>query len=208
MALTTTADLQAAVADWLNRSDLSAQIPDFLELARLKINRRLDIEEQQTLFTVNPIAQTVKIPFGFIPISVSDSRGRQLEPVSIAEILLHADQGGASSRYSISGDDLYFAPTPSDSGSEAFKVLCTRDINFDDGVGSGYPVDGLVFQDIYLNAALQEAYVYLKDDGRVNYFKQMVDEGVANVQARRSKQGIGRARIKDDSIQANGGPLV
>jgi len=36
----------------------------------------------------------------------------------------------------------------------------------------------------------------------------MVDEGVANVQARRAKQGVGRSRIKDDSIQAYGGPLV
>ena len=49
MALTTNADLQAAIADWLNRSDLSAQIPDFLTLAQLKINRRLSIVEQEIL---------------------------------------------------------------------------------------------------------------------------------------------------------------
>ena len=65
-----------------------------------------------------------------------------------------------------------------------------------------------MLQDIYLNAALHEAYVYLKDDGRVAYFKGMVDEGVANVQARLAKSGVGRSRIKDDSIQAYGGPLV
>lgn len=204
MALSTNADLQAAIADWLNRSDLSAQIPDFLTLAQLKINRRLSIVEQEILTEITPVAQATTLPVGtkFV-VSVSDSNGRRVEPVSMSEILDYAALSGSVTRYSVSGDKIYFAPTPASDNTDAFSVLYSADKDLNGG-DSG-PV---LLQDIYLNAALQEAYVYLKDDGRVNYFKQMVDEGIANVQARRSKQGIGRARIKDESIAANGGPLV
>ena len=204
MALNTNADLQAAIADWLNRSDLSAQIPDFLTLAQLKINRRLSIVEQEILAEITPVAQATTLPVGTkYVISVSDSKGRRVEAVSMSELLDYAAEGGSVTRYSVSGDKIYFAPTPASDNTDAFSVLYSadKDLNGDD---SG-PV---LLQDIYLNAALHEAYVYLKDDGRVAYFKGMVDEGVANVQARRAKQGVGRARIKDESIAANGGPLV
>jgi hypothetical protein len=204
MALNTNADLQAAIADWLNRSDLSAQIPDFLTLAQLKINRRLSIVEQEILAEITPVAQATSLPVGtkFV-ISVSDSQGHRLEPVSMSEILDYAAESGSVSRYSVSGDKLYVAPTPAATNVDKLSVLYSADKDLNGG-DSG-PV---LLQDIYLNAALHEAYVYLKDDGRVAYFKGMVDEGVSNVQARRSKQGIGRARIKDESIAANGGPLV
>lgn len=204
MALTTNADLQAAVADWLNRSDLSARIPDFLTLAQLKINRRLSIVEQEILAEITPVAQATTLPADtkFV-ISVSDARGRNLEPVSMQEILNYEAVGGSVTRYSISGDKIYIAPTPAADNTEKFRILYSADRDLNNGASG--PV---LLQDIYLNAALQEAYIYLKDDGRVNYFKQMVDEAIAAVQARRAKQGIGRARIKDDSIQANGGPLV
>ena len=204
MALNTTADLQAAIADWLNRSDLSAQIPDFLTLAQLKINRRLSIVEQEILAEITPVAQATTLPVGTkYVISVSDSKGRRVEAVSMSELLDYAAEGGSVTRYSVSGDKIYFAPTPASDNTDAFSVLYSADKDLNGG-DSG-PV---LLQDIYLNAALHEAYVYLKDDGRVAYFKGMVDEGVANVQARRAKQGVGRARIKDESIAANGGPLV
>ena len=204
MALSTNADLQASIADWLNRSDLSAQIPDFLTLAQLKINRKLSIVEQEILAEITPVAQATTLPTGtkFV-ISVSDSKGRRVEAVSMSELLDYAVEGGSVTRYTVSGDKIYFAPTPASDNTDAFSVLYSADKDLNGG-DSG-PV---LLQDIYLNAALQEAYVYLKDDGRVNYFKQMVDEGIANVEARRSKQGVGRARIKDESIAANGGPLV
>lgn len=39
MALSTLGELQASIADWLNREDLAATIPDFINLAEQRINR-------------------------------------------------------------------------------------------------------------------------------------------------------------------------
>ena len=39
MALGTFTELKDAIADWLDRSDLTARIPDFIALAEARINR-------------------------------------------------------------------------------------------------------------------------------------------------------------------------
>src|SRR5579871_2673449 len=41
MALSSYSALQAAIADWLYRTDLAAAIPDFITLAEAQISRRL-----------------------------------------------------------------------------------------------------------------------------------------------------------------------
>ena len=39
MAITTYAQLQTAAASWLDRTDLTATIPEFIELAEARFNR-------------------------------------------------------------------------------------------------------------------------------------------------------------------------
>ena len=41
MAITTYSELQSAVADWLNRDDLTSVIPNFIELAEADLTRNL-----------------------------------------------------------------------------------------------------------------------------------------------------------------------
>lgn len=47
MAISTYSELQAAVADTLHRSDLTVQIPNFINLAECAINRRLNIYSKE-----------------------------------------------------------------------------------------------------------------------------------------------------------------
>ena len=48
MPIATYTDLQSSVADWLNRSDLSAVIPTFIQLAEAKFNRELRTRDMLT----------------------------------------------------------------------------------------------------------------------------------------------------------------
>ena len=41
MAITTYAELKTAIANWLNREDLTSVIPDFISLAEADFNRKL-----------------------------------------------------------------------------------------------------------------------------------------------------------------------
>ena len=52
MALTTYTELKASIADWLNRSDLTAAIADFISLAEAQIERTLRTRQMLTRTTL------------------------------------------------------------------------------------------------------------------------------------------------------------
>ena len=55
MAITTYAELQTAIGDWLNRADLDQKIPDFIRLAESTLNdvlRQADMVTQSTGVTI------------------------------------------------------------------------------------------------------------------------------------------------------------
>ena len=62
MALASYADLQTAVASWLNRTDMAAYIPDFIALAEERIYRTLRVKAMETAFTGTVAAGVVALP--------------------------------------------------------------------------------------------------------------------------------------------------
>ena len=55
MSITNYSELQTAVAAWINRTDLTALLPDFITLAESKLNRRLRTRYQETALTSQTI---------------------------------------------------------------------------------------------------------------------------------------------------------
>jgi len=47
MAITSYATLKTSIANFLARSDLDTQIPEFIQLAEARINRELETREQE-----------------------------------------------------------------------------------------------------------------------------------------------------------------
>jgi len=58
VAITTLAELQDAVHNWLVRTDQSARTPEFIALAEAEINRRLEIREMETRSTATLTTNT------------------------------------------------------------------------------------------------------------------------------------------------------
>ena len=56
MAIASYADLKTSIANFLARSDLTAQIPDFIQLAEARINRELETREQEKRSTATLVA--------------------------------------------------------------------------------------------------------------------------------------------------------
>tara|TARA_R100001591_G_scaffold26830_1_gene37054 strand:- start:253 stop:885 length:633 start_codon:yes stop_codon:yes gene_type:complete len=210
MAISTIGDLKVSVADWLNRSDLSSQIPDFITLALRNVNRQLSIPLQNKESTITPTAFATDLPSDTIyVISVTDSKGRLVEPVTIDEVYNFSSESGANVRYALRGKSILLAPDPGATNTEVYTIVYVADSDFDgDETTSATDTSTINIQDIYLYATLQEAYVYLKDDNRVQYFAQETAKRIADMEARRSRQGSVRGRIKDESISVNGGPLI
>ena len=68
MALGTFTELKDAVADWLDRSDLTSRIPDFIALAEARLNRELRIRPMEVRSTMVTTAdqQYFQLPGGYI----------------------------------------------------------------------------------------------------------------------------------------------
>ena len=56
MAIGTYAELQTAVANWLDRDDLTDRIPEFIALAEAKMNRNLRISLMENVSTAITMA--------------------------------------------------------------------------------------------------------------------------------------------------------
>ena len=58
MAISNYSELKAAIADWLNRSDLTDSIPDFIVLAEARHKRDFKIRRMETRVTANTVADS------------------------------------------------------------------------------------------------------------------------------------------------------
>jgi hypothetical protein len=78
MALDNYTDLQTAIGNWLNRADLSAQIPDFITLAETQFSRRFKkalieglmlprlMVTQNAAFSIPAATEYVNLPADFL----------------------------------------------------------------------------------------------------------------------------------------------
>lgn len=74
MSVQTYADLQAAVGRWLARSDLSANIPDFIDLFERSANRRLKVRQMETLVSLTPGPITIDRAGVPLPVDYIETR--------------------------------------------------------------------------------------------------------------------------------------
>ena len=62
MAIGTYSELQTAVANWLDRSDLSSRIPEFITLSEARINRLLRVRLMETVKVISLISGSKRYP--------------------------------------------------------------------------------------------------------------------------------------------------
>ncbi len=172
MALATYTDLQAAVAGWMNRTDLTAAIPDFVALAEARISRDLRIRKQVATTTLTCVAGTqyVTLPSDFLEIEnitlTSTSPPASLSVVT-PEILDRkypaGYQTGQPQVYALLGDYINFGPTPDAAYTVAldyYARLAALSVTPTNWLLTNHPM-------VYLAGALCEGWLYLQDTDKV-----------------------------------------
>lgn len=119
MALSTYTELKTAIANWLNRSDLTSEISsDFIILTEADLNAKLRIRQMhdQTTITIN--AETESVPTGFLQIRdfyiLSNGQKFPMTFISPAQMdsIKASSTTGVPSSYTILGSTFRFAPRP------------------------------------------------------------------------------------------------
>jgi hypothetical protein len=89
MAITNYNELKTAVATWLNRDDLTAEIPTFIELCEEHLNTELDTREmiEQATITTSAVNAYVDLPTGYLKtVSFVDDQGDSLREVNFDQL--------------------------------------------------------------------------------------------------------------------------
>ena len=171
MALDSFANLKTSIADWLNRSDLTAIIPDFITLAEAQLNRELRHYKMHNKATANIETQYSATPTDWLQsvrFHLNDTSATLLKQTSPEEIAKLRDGNdnttGKPQYYSIVGDLIEVWPTPdlTYTGELLYyqKIPALSDSNTSNWLLAMSP-------DAYLYGSLLQATPYLKDDERM-----------------------------------------
>ena len=175
MALRTFTELKDAIADWLDRSDLTARIPDFITLAEARINRELRIRPMEVRSTMETTSgqQYFNLPGGYIQmrnIQLNTNPTAPLEYITpeMLDRLYGSSTTGKPRAYSLIGDEIQLAPIP-DSAYTLEMAFYEKFTALGDGTSGTVTNNWLTLNapDVLLYGALLEAEPFIKNDERV-----------------------------------------
>jgi hypothetical protein len=160
--------LQSAIARWLARADLSQSIPDFIQLAEIRINKGLRVNAQQITVTGTSSDSIIALPSDFrqsIVLFITDyGQERELKPANEQRAPIRE---GVVSGYVVEGTNIRLI-----GGIDApYRLVYYAGVP---SLADATPQNWLIqaSPDLYLWASLLEACTYLQDDDRAPLFGQ------------------------------------
>lgn len=165
MAFSTYSELQAEIADYLGRPDLTSKIVGFITLAEKRFNRELRLRIMEKLDnSLNTAAgvQSVALPADFLEmrqVTLTANPPTPLAYITPDRFAIRAGEGGQPTAYSIIGQSLYLAPVP----DAAYDISLTYYASVP-ALSDAAPTNDLLtyYPDIYLYGALVESGPYTR----------------------------------------------
>lgn len=172
-------DLQAAIASYLKRNNLTDQIPSFIALAEVRINRDLNnMPQALTAWNITPTQNFVTLPGDFNSLErvVYGDTPLTWIPFSQAK---NSNESYNAGFYTIVGQKLWI--NTSIQTGQKLSVYYYQNIEpLSDANISNWVLEEAY--DLYLYAALMEASPYLVNDARIGVWQQAYAQGVASMQ--------------------------
>jgi hypothetical protein len=178
MAITNYTELKASVADWLNREDLTAQIPDFISFSEARLNRTLRTREMLTRRRTTTSNGFIALPFDYLEtfqLQLPANATNTPEPLTY----IGPDEAARFKATSMTGNTRYYTiidsayeliPTPPSSVELTItyyaKIPALSSTQTSNWMLAKAP-------DLYLYATLANAAPYLQNDERIPVWSQL-----------------------------------
>lgn len=170
-------ELQVQVGDWLNRKDLAAQIPTFIQLAEARIRRDLRDRRQQVRAEAQVYGEYMTLPCDHVEtirVIADDKILRLADKFNIERFELL----GPVSFYRHYNDQLQFMPPPDPDLGARVVIEYIAEVT---PCSEQNQTNWLLEQspDVYLYGSLLAAEGYLQDDGRIPIWAEAYGEAVS-----------------------------
>lgn len=204
MAISTYSELKSAIADELNRQDLTSVIPTWISLAEANFNRTIRHRKMLCRATAELDTQFTALPSDLLEaknIQLNTDPVRSLEFVTLeyADKLRNTYGTGIPAYYTILGETLEVVPTP----GSAYTIELTyykKLSSLSDSVTTNWLLTS--HPDLYFYASLQHSAPYLKDDSRIalwSTISQTLTDAV-NLESDRAEHSGAVLRVRSETL--------
>ncbi len=175
MSISTYADLKAAVKNWLNRSNLTDRIPEFIVMAAARIHygsleppfesSPLRIRAMETSVTATITGQRTQLPTGYLQarrLYLATDPIRKLDPITPEQFweTWVSSIAGVPKQFTIEGEEFVVGPSPD--GNYTAKLLYYKAFTaFSDETDTNWLLTNI--PQAYVHGALIEAFHFARN---------------------------------------------
>jgi len=185
MALNTYSNFVTVVENYLARTDLSSQIPDFIQMAQIRMSRDLRTEKMLKVATATSTAGdgTIALPSDMLEVREIHVQGNPVIKVEYQSPDLFFKNGqttlsGMPYYFTMLGSEFQFAPI-FDSTMTVQILYYGQPTFISTSTASNLYLAN--YPDALLYATLAEAEPYLMNDGRIQTWSALYDRAIANI---------------------------
>ena len=199
MAITTYSELLTAIANWLNRDDLTSVIPDFISLTEADMDRKIRHWRMEKRSTAVINSRYTELPEGFMEavrfhLDVDERPIELLTALSLQQRRQrNSDTQGKPIYYAIISSQIEVWPTPdAEYTGELFYYSRTAPLQSDTDTNwilNYYP-------DVYLYGALMHSAPYLVDDARAQTWAALYQQAIDGINANNEKAKFGGSGLR------------
>lgn len=186
MALTTYTELNASIGDWLNRTDLTSAIPDFISLAEAQIERQLRTRQMIVRSNADISTEYAALPSDFLETKSFKLSGTNpitplvFQTIDALDDLLRTHSAASRPKYfGIVGGQVRVVPAP-DATYTTELVYYAKLTKLSASVASNWLL--AASPDIYLYGSLLQAAPYLQDDARIPVWSSLYEKALTDLQ--------------------------
>ena len=192
MAIGTFAQLKTATANWLDRSDLTDRIPEFITLAEARFNRVLRIRDMETVSTaISTSAGTreYNLPTGFVQMKEFHLSTDPITPLAYItpEMMSRMQAGSSKSKpqvFAIIADKVRLGPNPDAVYTTSMLYYKAFTALSDSATTNDMLTNN---PDVYLYGTLLEAEPFIMNDERVGLWLAAFEKAVSDIQNQDNK---------------------
>ena len=199
MALVNYSDLKTSIADWLNRSDLTSVIPDFISLAEASFNKEIRNRKMIKRATATIDSQYSAVPADWLQ---TVDFVVEANPVVTLEFTTneHLDKlretyttSGTPKFYTIVGQELEVLPVPDSTTLTGEITYYSKIPNLTDANPTNWLMNSS--PGIYLYGTLLQSAPYLVDDSRIALWSSLYQKLVKDLEIADQKARVGDSTL-------------
>lgn len=199
MAFTSYSDLKTTIASYLARSDLTAMIPTFIQLAELRLRRELRTRQMLVVATASTTGgdSTVGLPTDFLEMRDIHVNTNPITTLAYSAPnafynSYRATESGKPTDYTVLATELQLSPVPDSAYQLQMLYYAQPYFLSDTNTGNVFLTN---YPDALLYASLGEAEPYLMNDARLQTWASLYDRAISSI------------TISDQSSEYSGQPM-